>query len=68
VIFCCAVFLMVITFNLLVLCQHQAIVSCGAAADCPRSGSIQPFYAQVSSDAETCGTLAELPALFTTRQ
>jgi hypothetical protein len=46
-----AVFLMVITFNLLVLCQHQQIVQCTAAAGCPRNGSIQPFYAQVRSDA-----------------
>ena len=45
-----AVFLMVITFNLLVLCQHQQIVECTAAADCPRNGSIQPFYAQVRPD------------------
>jgi hypothetical protein len=50
---CChAVFLMVITFNLLVLCQHQQIVECSAATGCPRNGSIQPFYAQVRLDKE----------------
>jgi hypothetical protein len=46
---CCTVFLMVITFNLLVLCQHVQIVACTAPSGCPRSGSIQPFYAQVRS-------------------
>jgi hypothetical protein len=39
-----AVFLMIITFNGLVLCQY---VPCNSAANCHHTGSVHPFYAQV---------------------